>query len=69
MDFSINLWKRKGFFYYAKLNVYGGNGSLKGTVTKKLDFVSYHLIKLVHGQEKLNQMAMTSIFKDIKWLS
>lgn len=30
---------------------------LKYTITRKLDFISYHLIRLIHGEEKLNQMA------------
>lgn len=59
----MKYWHRKGLFYYTFLHVYG-NGILKGIVTKKLDFVSYHLIKWWHGQKKLDLMAMDSYFKD-----
>lgn len=52
-----SFWQRKGFFYYAKINYYSG-GELLGTITKKLDFVSYHLIRKIHGVKGLNDMAM-----------
>ena len=60
----MKYWKRKGLFYYATLNVYTNN-ALRGTVTKKLDFVSYHLIRLIHEQEKLENIALSSYFKDV----
>ena len=40
-----NLWKREGLFYYSIVQVFNGNLKLIGTVTRRLDFVSYHLIK------------------------
>ena len=59
----MNPWKRKGLFYYATLTVYG-NAVVRGTVKKKLDFVSYHLIMWIHGESKLRAMALRSFFED-----
>lgn len=51
----MNPWKRKGFFYYATgIKIFLG---LQVLVTKKFDFFSYHLIKLVHGEKKLIDIA------------
>lgn len=51
----MSIWNRKGLFYYAYLAWKAG--SRTGVVEKKLDFVSYHLIRLIHGEERLEQMA------------
>jgi len=59
----MKLWKRKGLFYYAELSCY--RGPYTWVVTKKLDFVSCHLIKWWHGERKLTDMAMTSAFNDL----
>lgn len=52
-----SYWKRKGLFYYATLQFFRGQQSI-GVLTKKLDFVSYHLIKVFHGTKGLNEMAL-----------
>lgn len=57
-------WKRKGLFYHTSISVYRTNGYIF-TSSKKLDLISYHLIKLIHGQEKLDNMAMDSILKEL----
>lgn len=54
-----NLWTRKGIFYYARVNVYR-NHQYAGTIVKKLDFVSYHLIRWYHGEKELARMARTT---------
>lgn len=54
-----NLWERKGLFYYATLKWYKNN-ILICTTTKKLGFISYHLIKKIHGIKGLNEMARKS---------
>lgn len=61
----MNPWKRKGLFYHASLNIYGGSNVYLCTVNKRLDFVSYHFIKWIHGQGKLNQMATNSFLNDM----
>ena len=55
-----NPWKREGLFYVVRLQT--SVLTLKGNrrtlnVTKKLDFVSYHLIKWYHGEKKIIDMA------------
>lgn len=54
-----NLWTRKGIFYYARVNIYNRARQYEGTIVKRLDFISYHLIRKIHGMERLNKMAMT----------
>lgn len=49
-------WKRKGFFYYAMLQAQKRGRLI--TITRKLDFISYHLIRLIHGDDKLIDMAL-----------
>lgn len=61
----MKYWKRKGLFYYANLELFSGFGMHLGTVTKRLDFVSFHVIKWIHGDRKLLDMALNSIFKDM----
>lgn len=58
-----NLWTRKWFFYYARVNVYYRNHQYAGTIIKKLDPVSYHLIRWIHGEEELKRMALTTRLK------
>ncbi len=51
----MNPWKRKWFFYKAVM-IHLGNGFTVERTTK-LDFISYHMIKRIHGEKKLIQMA------------
>ena len=51
-----NPWKRKGLFYKADFRIYR-NGRIIGDYTKRLDFISYHVIKWIHGEKKLIDMA------------
>ncbi len=51
----MNPWIRNGFIYSCTKQY-----AYKDCVlyhTKKLDFISYHLILLIHGEEKLLEMA------------
>jgi hypothetical protein len=52
---TVQLWKRKGRYYYAYIHVQ--NRGSYGTITKKLSFIAYHLIRIVHGEQKLMDMA------------
>lgn len=61
----MNPWKRKGLFYYATYDFYTGGGIFVCKSKKKLDIVSYHVIKWWHGEEKLRSMALNTAFKDI----
>lgn len=54
---SVTDWKRRGLIYYASIHICDHNGRHNGTITKKLDFISYHLIKILHGKKKLREMA------------
>jgi len=57
-------WKRKGIFYYINVNVYSSSG--KNLIfTKRIDFVSYQLIKLIHGKQRLDDIAIDSVFKHL----
>lgn len=51
----VKLWERKGFYYYAY--IYINDRYHQGTIVKKLDYISYHLIRLIHGEERLMDMA------------
>lgn len=55
-----NPWVREGLFYVATLQFCRPSGDKfhkVGTITRKLDFISYHLIKKIHGEQKLIDMA------------
>jgi len=52
-----NLWKRKGLSYVAKVSVYLLSGE-KYVIERKLGFISYHLIRWYHGDQKLKKLAM-----------
>ena len=56
MGNTVKLWERKGYHYYAY--IYLNNGICHGTIVKKLGFVSYHAIRLIHGEDYLKDMAM-----------
>lgn len=49
-----NPWNRKGLFYIAKVQFAWYEDLV---ITRKLDFVAYHLIKYFHGELKLIEMA------------
>ena len=51
----VEFWKREGFYYVSR--IYVNDQWSRGTITKKLDFVSYHLIRLIHGEKGLREMA------------
>jgi hypothetical protein len=56
-------WTRVGFYYYAETDVYRTRPGFKikiGSLSKRLHFVSYHLIKLFHGQAYLDKMALNT---------
>jgi len=48
-------WHRVGFYYYCTL-IYAGT-PYDRLVTKELDFIAYHMIRLFHGEDKLLEMA------------
>lgn len=68
LEKALNLWERRGCFYHAELDLWV-EGKVMGTMIKKLDFVSYHLIKLIHGESKLRDMALTCASSKIKKLT
>jgi hypothetical protein len=57
-------WKREGLKYVATTDAYrilpDGRKHHVGFYYKKLGFVAYHLIKWIHGQEKLDKMALNT---------
>lgn len=60
-----NPWQRRGLYYVCRYNIYGAGGAkplkLLGQVSKELHFISYHLIKWIHGEQKLIEMAKVTI--------
>lgn len=61
----LNPWSREGLFYVARLalNRIDDEGRYrKAYMTRKLDFISYHLIRWYHGEEKLIDMAYDTRF-------
>lgn len=53
----MNNWKRRGLHYYAEFVEPAQHPMLKRiTITRSLGFISYHLIRLIHGEEKLERM-------------
>jgi hypothetical protein len=56
----MNPYKREGLFYVARLVVKMADGR-SGTLTLSLDFVTYHLIRLIHGEQGLFDMVDRSI--------
>jgi len=59
-------WERKGLFYYAIMKLYlPDNGTV--IITKRLNFMAYHLIKFIHGEAKLSDMAITATFEEIPY--
>lgn len=40
-------WKRKGLYY--ELTIKWDNGFVEGYTTKKLFFITYHLLRLIYG--------------------
>lgn len=49
-----NPWTRKFFFYTAIVVIDLGDKTL--TITRSLDFFSYHLIKRFHGIDRIIEM-------------
>lgn len=56
MSGAVKLWYRKGYYYYA--HIYVNSRYSSGTITKCLSFPKYHLIRLIHGEDRLKDMAM-----------
>lgn len=52
----MNLWVRDGLFYKCGL-VLAAVNSKQLTVRKSLDAISHHLIKWIHGEQELIDMA------------
>ena len=48
------MWNREGLIYTTRFIIRVDDRKKK--VTRKLDFIAYHLIKLFHGQEKLEKL-------------
>lgn len=53
---SEATWKRNWLVYTAEYE-YQVNETHTGKVTRKLDFLAYHLIRYFHGDKKLHEMA------------
>jgi hypothetical protein len=53
---SVTYWHRRGLFYYSTMYWYRKGREI--TTTRKLNFVNYHLIRLIHGEKKLRDMAL-----------
>jgi hypothetical protein len=58
-DIRFKLWQRKGAYYYAY--IYIANRHAQGTITKRLSFLRYHTIRLIHGEDRLKDMIMDSV--------
>lgn len=56
MSNSVRLWQRKGYYYYAY--IYINTRTASGTITKRLGFFTYHLIRFIYGDDALKDMAM-----------
>jgi hypothetical protein len=60
-----NPWRQEGFFYVARLELTRicTDGRYRAAhMERKLDFVSYHLIKWIHGEQKLIDMVYNTSF-------
>lgn len=57
----VHLWNRKGFYYYAYIYLYK-EGKYFGTITKELDFITYHILRFLHGEQKMIEMASESAY-------
>ena len=57
---KTNPWTRQGLFYTASLQARMTNGGVF-TITRTLDFVTYHLIRWVHGEQELIAMAYRDV--------
>lgn len=53
----MNPWKRKGLSYTTKLYFWSPELNQEIVILKKLGFISYHLIKWLHGETALMDMA------------
>lgn len=61
---ASRYWKRRGFFYYSVLHLYASGGTrYTGSINRRLNFVAYNMIKWFHGEKKLEEMALNSIFR------
>lgn len=50
------MWYQLKFPYYvSEASAYVGNDLV--TLTRKYDFVTYHLTKLIHGPDKLKELS------------
>lgn len=52
----MNRWKRVGFHYESTYK-YIDHDTAFCTVIRSLGFVTYHLIRWIHGDKKLKEMA------------
>lgn len=59
----MNSWKRKGIFYVSDLVYQCDKDGYTVRVHRKLDFIAYHLIKWIHGEEKLIEMANKRVLR------
>lgn len=50
----LRTWNREGFYYVARFTYQ--NETARGTVERKIDIFTYHLISLIHGPDVLRQM-------------
>lgn len=53
----IQHYKRRRINYYSKVTQIGPEPGTTRSVERKLSFVAYHLIKKIHGEDALKQMA------------
>lgn len=51
----VEYWKREGLMYVSRMHI--STPSCHGTITRTLDFISYHLILVFHGEKRLREMA------------
>lgn len=54
-----NPWKRIGFFYVSRMDLYKGNQKV-GIVIRQLSYFTYHLIRLWHGEKKMIEMTQNA---------
>lgn len=61
LNYTNNEWKRRGFYYYCNAHVLRADGSVHSSTVRRLSFISYHLTKLIHGEDRLREMAANEI--------
>lgn len=64
----MNQWRREGLYYVVRGNIYWADsrgqpnaGTLAGTFSRRMFFLTYHLIGLIHGKVVLEGMTKDKV--------